>query len=346
MSLEKSIAAALAKQIKGSVPPSHTPLGSAKEEKITPPAEVLLSDDEVLFSSVFGYEPSFGDFAVKKVIPSSEWGHLVPEANPEYVPQKEEIAILVAGFMDGERTLLNGPTGSGKSTAIEYIAAKLGWPFIRVNMSADIESAALFGSLTAEGGATKWNDGPVAEACKAGAILLIDEWELMPSEIGMGMQRLLEDGGSLVLKEKPGSMSERTYVPHPNFRVVYAGNTTGLGDTTGHYIGTRPQNKATIGRFNSIVTLGYLDKTHEVAILEKKGIKPSTAGKMVDVANLIRSAFDQGSLSLTMSPRTLIAWGKKLQRIPSPKLAFMACYANALPDEEKTGAQILLDKVF
>jgi cobaltochelatase CobS len=346
MSLEKEIAAALQAQIKG-VPAHATPKMPAKAPSKPVAALSAMGEGEVAFSSVFGYMPSFGDFGVR-VLPvngNPDIAALVPKADPAYLPQKGIIEQLVLGFMCGDRTMLSGPTGSGKSSAIEYIGAMLRWPFIRVNMSADIESGALFGSLTAEGGATKWNDGPVAEAVKAGAILLIDEWELMPSEIGMGMQRILEDGGSLVIKEKPGTMADRTYIPHENFRIVYAGNTTGCGDATGHYIGTRPQNKATIGRFNNNVRLGYLDKAHEVGILTKRGTPELLAASMVEVASLVRNAFDQGAVSLTMSPRTLIAWAAKHAKMGDLKLSFALSYCNALSDDEQVGVWELFDKV-
>ena len=139
---------------------------------------ITLSDGQQLFSKVFGYKPSFGDFAVTVLSDSSdaEIARLVPSADADYVVQRNEAALLVAGIEDNDKSLLTGPTGSGKSSLVKYVCAKLNRPFIRINMSGDIESASLFGMLTASVGVgTEWKDGAITEACKYGAVCLVDE---------------------------------------------------------------------------------------------------------------------------------------------------------------------------
>ena len=271
---------------------------------------------------------------------------MVPSIDPDYVVQKDEAAILVAGIMDGDKSLITGPTGSGKSSLVRYVCAKMGWPFIRINMSGDVESAALFGTLVVEGGATVWRDGAITEACKAGAVCLVDEWELMPAEIAMGMQNLLEDGGYLYLKEKPGTSEQRTVIPHQNFRLVFAGNTVGQGDTTGAFTGVGVQNTATIDRFTSTVQLSYLDAKHEIAIITgKTGAPKEVVANMVKLATMVRNAYNSGKLGLTMSPRTLINWGRKMQRYGIQD-GFHVAFVQKLNEDDKVSVMEFYKKVF
>lgn len=310
---------------------------------------ITLSDGQKLFSKVFGYKPNFGDFAVTVLSDSSdaEIARLVPSADADYVVQRNEAALLVAGIEDNDKSLLTGPTGSGKSSLVKYVCAKLNRPFIRINMSGDIESASLFGMLTASVGVgTEWKDGAITEACKYGAVCLVDEWELMPPEIAMGMQNLLEDGGYLYLKEKPGTSADRTIVPDAHFRLVFAGNTVGQGDTTGAFSGVGIQNSATIDRFTNTIRLAYLDARHEVAIItSKSNIAKDVATKMVRVAGLVRNAYDQGKMGLTMSPRTLINWGRKCQRYDA-KYALQVAFTEKLTPDDVKSVQEFYVKVF
>jgi len=271
---------------------------------------------------------------------------MIPNVDADYVVQKEEAALLVAGLEDGDKTLLTGPTGSGKSSLIKYVCAKLNRPFIRVNMSGDVESASLFGTLVVRGGATEWEDGAVTEAAKHGAVCLIDEWELMPAEIAMGMQNLLEDGGYLYLKEKPGTSEDRTIVPHADFRLVFAGNTTGQGDTTGAFSGVGIQNSATIDRFTNTIRLGYLSQQHEIDIITSKtSVQADLATKMVRFANLVRQAYDSGKIGLTVSPRTLINWARKMNRYDS-QYALQVSFLEKLSMDDAKSVSELYVKVF
>jgi cobaltochelatase CobS subunit len=325
---------------------------AAPKAALTPPPTIVptivIPAGATKFSDVFGYVPSFGDFAVT-VLPTNsnpEVSRLVPSVDSDYVVQKDEAAALVAGIEDNDKTMLTGPTGSGKSSLVKFVCAKLNRPFIRINMSGDVESAALFGTLIVEGGATVWRDGAITEAVKYGAVCLVDEWELMPAEISMGMQNLLEDGGYLYLKEKPGTSADRTIIPHDDFRLVFAGNTVGQGDTSGAFNGVGVQNTATIDRFTNTIKLDYLHPDHEVSIITSRTSVPrEVARDMVKLAALVRSAYDKGSLGLTISPRTLINWGRKSARYGLPR-AFAVAFLQKLHDDDQKAVNEHYRKVF
>jgi len=325
--------------------------GAKAEEPVTAPvvtssAPKELAANQQMFSKVFGYKPKMGDFAVTIHKVEGDAVRFVPSIDPDYVVQKDECARLVAGIEDGDKTLITGPTGSGKSSLVKYVAAKLGLPFLRVNMSGDVQSDAVFGTMVVRGGATVWEDGVITEAVKLGALCLVDEWELMPAEITMGMQNLLEDGGYLYLKEKPGTSEERTIKPHDTFRLVFAGNTVGQGDTTGAFAGVGVQNTATIDRFTNTVKLGYLTASHEVDIITSKtSVDKSIAAQMVKLANLVRNAYNQQRLGLTMSPRTLINWGRKQSRY-SLAYALEVAFLEKLTDDDAKSVRELYTKVF
>ena len=340
------IQAHLNKKFAGAI--ADAPAPKAPPIEMPKPVAVVAAG-EVAFSTVFGFTPKCGDFGVLVCKPEDfdpSMARFIPKVDTSYVVQQDECVRMVAGIMDNDKTLITGPTGSGKSSLCKYVAAKLGRPFIRVNMTADIESGNLFGQQTVEGGAIVWHDGPVTEAAKHGAILLVDEWELMPSEVGMGMQNLLEDGGYLYLKEKPGSSDDRTVVPNNNFRLIYAGNTVGQGDITGKFAGAQVQNSATIDRFTNTIRLDYLSEAHEVAFIQSRcGLDKGVATNMVRLAAMIRAAYDEGKCGLTASPRLLINWGNKMKRYGNAE-AFDAAFLAKLNDEDKAGVQMLFNKVF
>lgn len=317
-----------------------------EEPKVKP---LVLKAGQVKYSDVFGVVPkNIPDFGFHKFsdIPKDYAWH-VPKADPDYVVQTEEAARLVSAIDDGDKVLMTGPTGSGKSSLIKYVCAKMGAPFIRINMSADAESSVLFGQMTAREGSTIWVDGPITEAVRNGGVVLIDEWELMPPEISMGLQNLLEDDGYLFLKEMPGTSEEKTIIPHKNFRIICAGNTVGQGDDSGGFSGTMVQNTATLDRFTTTIHLSYLEAKHEQAIITgKTGVKVALAKQMIKLADLVRSAYGQRAINLTMSPRTLINWGAKAEKYGNPAYAFRVAFYDKLRESDKKAVQELYNKVF
>jgi cobaltochelatase CobS len=346
VSLDEFVASAMNKYATAPAPYFEPSEGA---EPVAPVAPLVLKSGEEAYGKLFGGVPkNMRDFAVRKFSDvSEEMLHLIPKTDDKYVVQKEECARIVAAIMDNEKILVTGPTGSGKSSLIKYVCSLLGAPFIRINMSADAESSVLFGQLVVREGATVWEDGPITEAVRYGGVVLIDEWELMPPEISMGLQNLLEDDGYLFLKEKPGSAADKTFVPHKNFRLICAGNTVGQGDESGGFSGTMVQNSATLDRFTTTVCLDYLSKPHEMSIIRgKTKVSKPTAENMIKLASLIRSAYNQQQINLTMSPRTLLSWGNKIVRHDGNVwFAFTIAFYDKLRDSDKKVVKELFDKV-
>lgn len=345
--LDSFVASAMADYMSGAAKEAEAAVPAAPTTPVAPPKEKKVLKNG--FAAMFGGVPeSMSDFVVDvfKDVPEVVAYH-IPKVDDGYVVQQEEAARLVAAIMDNDKVLMTGPTGSGKSSLVKYVCAKLKAPFIRINMSADVESSALFGQLVVRDGATVWVDGPITEAVRHGCVVLIDEWELMPPEISMGLQNLLEDDGYLYLKEMPGTSEEKTIVPHTNFRIICGGNTVGQGDDTGGFSGTMVQNSATLDRFTTTIHLNYLSKEHECSIIEKRtGVGKKIATNMVKLATLIRSAYGQQQINLTMSPRTLINWGNKLKRHDNVALAFRIAFYDKLRESDKKAVAELFSKVF
>ena len=316
-----------------------------------PKPEIVLKSNQVLFSKLFGTAPSFGDFGVTVYKPDdvdSHVIHTIPDVDTSYVCQIEEAAKLCMAFEMNDKSLITGPTGSGKSSLVKYVCAKIGRPYIRINMTGDTESAHIFGTLAAESGSTVWKDGIATEAVKHGAVLVVDEWDFTPPEIMIGFQNLLEDGGYLQLKEMPGDSASTKIVPHVDFRMCCLGNTTGTGDDTGMYAGTTVQNGATLDRFGTTIVLDYLEKKHEQNVLKNccAGLDKAIASKMIDLAKLIRSANKQGQIFSTMSPRTLINWGKKVVMYGEPKYAFTVAFLDKQRTSDRDIIMEFYKKVF
>lgn len=333
----------------------ETPVSPAAPapEPAAPEPELVVGPGQEKFSKLAGKRlpKALRDFAVTIIdgatIPS-EVKAFIPAVNKAYNIQLDQAHAILMAWEMGEKVLITGPTGSGKSSLIEQCCALTGRPFVRVNMTGDIESAVLFGQLVVEGGATVWKDGPVTEAVKYGTVVLLDEWDVTPPEILFGLQWLFEENGKLFIKEMPGTSADKFLMPHPNFRLVCAGNTVGQGDDAGRFAGTNVQNNASIDRFQTTVVLDYLEPAHEVKILEDNvpGIERTFAQQMVQFAALVRTACNQGSINLTMSPRTLINWGKKSVKFGDKKRALLLSFGNKLRDSDRKIVGEFHQKVF
>jgi len=194
-------------------------------------AKVELKDSQRWLSEIIGSKLSVSeDFPVTSFADydwDSRISSFIPAINEAYVIDKELASNVLRAWELNEKVLCFGPTGAGKSSLIEQLCARTKRPFIRVNCTGDMDSSMIFGQLTAKDGSTHWVDGAVTEAVKYGAVLLVDEWELMPPEVGMGFQNLLEDGGYLFLKEMPGTSVDKMVMPHKDFRIVYADELSG-----------------------------------------------------------------------------------------------------------------------
>lgn len=358
--VKRAIREALEKRKIAGVAPVGEEVPDMEEELKTPPkeyerlAECVLGDDQVKFSTLLNLKTltAGNDFAVT-IYKTELWDEsirgFIPNIDPDYlIPVETASSILLAWELD-EKVLCYGPTGAGKSTLVEQLCALTKRPFIRINCTGDMDSSMIFGQLTAKDGSTVWVDGPVTEAVRHGAVFAWDEWDVTPPEIAMGLQWLLEDNGKLFLKEMPGTSQDKLVIPHKHFKLVAIGNTQGQGDDTGAHAGTNVQNSATLDRFGTAIYVDYLSHDAEENILKKKFSENPTVTEyiqpLVKVANLVRSAYRAGQLSLTMSPRTLISVCRKVAVGRSLQEALANVYLNKLSGVQAKVAKELVVKI-
>jgi cobaltochelatase CobS len=236
----------------------------------------------------------------------------VPSINSYYRPNLEALSQLAYAIEDTDTpSLLTGLPSVGKSSLVEYFCALTNRPFYRFNYNGTMDSSSLLGTQKATAGSTEWHDGMITEAIKVpDAVLLHDEWTFAPAEVIAAMQYLLERNGKLILADKPGTVADKTVYPAQGMRMVFADNTRGNGDTTGRFVGTQPQNSATIDRIGTFIEVNFLSENDEIAML--KGMYPQATDRLlksyVQVANLSRNAYTQGNVSTIMSLRVLSSW--------------------------------------
>ena len=245
----------------------------------------------------------------------SERSEHVPEIDQDYLFNKETTLAILAGFAHNRRVMITGYHGTGKSTHIEQVAARLNWPCIRINLDSHISRIDLIGKdaiVLREGKqVTEFKEGILPWAYQHNVALVFDEYDAGRPDVMFVIQRILEASGKLTLLDQ-----SRVIRPHQAFRLFATANTVGLGDTTGLYHGTQQINQAQMDRWSIVSALNYLPHTEEVGIVLAKNKSYDTdKGKkiianMVRVADLTRNAFMQGDLSTVMSPRTVITWAQ------------------------------------
>src|SRR5687767_5007618 len=243
----------------------------------------------------------------------------VPEIDSDYVFDRATTLAILAGFARNRRVIVTGYHGTGKSTHIEQVAARLNWPMVRVNLDAHISRIDLIGKdaiVLREGKqVTEFREGMLPWALQRPIALVFDEYDAGRPDVMFVIQRVLEQSGKLTLLDQ-----NRVIRPNPNFRLFATTNTIGLGDTTGLYHGTQQINQGQMDRWSIVTTLNYL--SHEVEqeiVLVKAGPGyNNTEGKrtiaaMVRVADMTRNAFMNGDISTVMSPRTVITWAQNAE---------------------------------
>nr|MBP9697495.1 AAA family ATPase [Thermomonas sp.] len=254
--------------------------------------------------------------------------------NPEVT-----LAIL-AGFTRDRRVMLQGMHGTGKSTHIEQVAARLNWPCVRVNLDGHISRLDLVGkdAIVLRDGlqVTEFQEGIVPWALQRPVALIFDEYDAGRPDVMFVIQRILERDGKFTLLDQ-----NRVIRPHPSFRLFATSNTVGLGNLSGMYHGTQMLNHAQIDRWNIVATLNYLSPQEEAAIvLARVPGKDTEPGRklidsMVALANLTRKGFAAGDLSTLMSPRTVITWAENCEIFRDPVLAFRLSFLNKCDDAER-----------
>jgi cobaltochelatase CobS len=290
--------------------------------------------EEISVREVFGVDT---DMPVKKFEERSE---RVPEIDPTYKFDPETTLAILAGFSHNRRVIIQGYHGTGKSTHIEQVAARLNWPCVRVNLDSHISRIDLIGkdAIKLRDGmqVTEFQEGILPAALRTNTAIVFDEYDAGRADVMFVIQRVLEHDGKLTLMDQ-----NEVITPHPSFRLFATSNTVGLGDTTGLYHGTQQINQAQMDRWSLVATLNYLSHDAESAIvLSKNPIYNTDAGRkqisqMVTVADLTRTAFMNGDLSTVMSPRTVINWAQNATIFRNVGYAFRLSFLNKCDELER-----------
>jgi len=265
----------------------------------------------------------------------------VPDFDPDYLFDRETTLAILAGFARNRRVMVTGYHGTGKSTHIEQVAARLNWPCVRVNLDSHISRIALVGkdAIVLKDGkqVTEFRDGILPWALQNNVALCFDEYDAGRPDVMFVIQRVLEVSGRLTLLDQ-----NRVIRPHPAFRLFSTANTVGLGDTSGLYHGTQQINQGQMDRWSIVCTLNYLPHDKEADIVRAK-VKSydktkegrDTVSKMVRIADLTRNAFMAGDLSTVMSPRTVITWAENAEIFGDIGFAFRLTFLNKCDELER-----------
>lgn len=275
----------------------------------------------------------------------------VPDLDPTYKFDPDTTMAILAGFAYNRRVMIQGYHGTGKSTHIEQVAARLNWPTVRVNLDSHVSRIDLIGKdaikLVDGKQVTMFQEGILPWALRNPAAIIFDEYDAGRADVMFVIQRVLEAEGKLTLLDQ-----NEVITPNPYFRLFATANTVGLGDTTGLYHGTQQINQGQMDRWSLVATLNYLSHDAETAIVlskvphynNEKGRK--TISSMVHVANLTRTAFMHGDLSTVMSPRTVIAWAQNAEIFRSVGYAFRLTFLNKCDELERSTVAEFYQRLF
>jgi cobaltochelatase CobS len=290
--------------------------------------------EDISVSEVFGIETKM---IVKGFAGRTE---RVPDIDPTYKFDPDTTLAILAGFSHNRRVMIQGYHGTGKSTHIEQVAARLNWPCVRVNLDSHISRIDLIGkdAIKLRDGVqvTEFHEGILPWALRNPTAIVFDEYDAGRADVMFVIQRVLEADGKLTLLDQ-----NEVITPNPYFRLFATSNTVGLGDTTGLYHGTQQINQGQMDRWSLVATLNYLSHDAETQIVlsknpvfnNDKGRK--TIGQMVTVADLSRTAFMNGELSTVMSPRTVITWAQNSTIFGDIGYAFRLTFLNKCDELER-----------
>ena len=279
-------------------------------------------------------------------------GEHVPDLDPDYLFDRDTTLAILAGFARNRRVIVTGYHGTGKSTHIEQVAARLNWPCVRINLDSHVSRIDLVGkdAIVLKDGKqiTEFRDGMLPWAYQRNVALVFDEYDAGRPDVMFVIQRVLESSGRLTLLDQ-----SRVIRPHAAFRLFATANTVGLGDTSGLYHGTQQINQAQMDRWSIVTTLNYLPHDEEVNIVLAKakhyqGTKEGRdiVSKMVRVADLTRNAFIGGDLSTVMSPRTVITWAENADIFKDVGFAFRLTFLNKCDELERALVAEFYQKCF
>ena len=292
-------------------------------------------DAKIDVAKVFNID---SDLVVRGYKDKTDW---VPQVDESYVFDKDTTLSILAGFEHNRRVMVQGFHGTGKSTHIEQIAARLNWPCVRINLDSHISRIDLLGK-----DAIKLNDGKQITEFQEGLLpwsiqnpvaLVFDEYDAGRPDVMFVIQRILEVEGKLTLLDQ-----NKILEPHSSFRLFATTNTVGLGDMTGLYHGTQQINQVQMDRWHILATLNYLDPDQEFKVVMSKlnnlkGIKnQDTVKNMIKLANLTRAGFSNGDISTLMSPRTVISWGQNFKIFKDIVSSFKLTFLNKCDEVERS----------
>jgi cobaltochelatase CobS len=292
-------------------------------------------DMEVAVREVFGIDVDM------KVPGFSARAEHVPEIDRSYRFDRDTTLAILAGFAHNRRVMVQGYHGTGKSTHIEQVAARLNWPCIRINLDSHISRIDLIGkdAIVLKDGkqVTEFREGILPWALQHPCALVFDEYDAGRPDVMFVIQRVLEVEGKLTLLDQ-----NKVIRPHACFRLFATANTVGLGDTTGLYHGTQQINQGQMDRWSIVATLNYLPHAQETAIvMAKLGLDEKDAKlkrrteAMVALADLTRAGFIAGDISTVMSPRTVITWAENAKIFGDIGFAFRLTFLNKCDEAER-----------
>lgn len=256
----------------------------------------------------------------------------VPDVDQKFAFDAEMGKSVLSSLIDNDRMLLVGPTGSGKSSLIAQIAARLNWPLRRINLHGETSVSDFIGQHKARGGEVFFQYGILPAAMREGHILVLDELDAATPEILFVLQGVLEDGGTLTIPDNGGEI----IVPHPDFRLVATANTLGLGDEDGLYTGTSVLNASHLDRWSTVFQIGYLAGKDEAAVIRDKipGLNAALVDGFVSLATAVRKAVEEEQLYMTFSTRRLLALARKTRSLGLDR-ALEVTVLNKLPKTDR-----------
>lgn len=309
---------------------------SAESADLIPTSAISVPDLEVSAREVFGIDSDI------KVPAFSIRTEHVPEIDTSYRFDHDTTLAILAGFAFNRRVMVQGFHGTGKSSHVEQIAARLNWPCVRINLDSHVSRIDLIGkdAIVLKDGqqVTEFREGLLPWCLQHPCALVFDEYDAGRPDVMFVIQRVLEVDGNLTLLDQ-----NRVIRPNPFFRLFATANTVGLGDTTGLYHGTQQINQGQMDRWNIVTSLNYLPHEQEVAIVTSKlsiadddKKMRQTIDNMVALAGLTRSGFMAGDISTVMSPRTVIAWAENLRIFGDLAFAFRVTFLNKCDEAERS----------
>jgi cobaltochelatase CobS len=275
----------------------------------------------------------------------------VPALDARYRFDPDTTLAVLAGFTHNRRVMVQGFHGTGKSTHIEQIAARLNWPCVRINLDGHVSRIDLIGkdaiTIRDHVQVTEFREGILPWALQRSVALVLDEYDAGRPDVMFVLQRVLESEGKLTLLDQ-----SRVLTPHPAFRLFATANTVGLGDASGLYYGTQPINQGQMDRWQIVCTLNYLAPETEIAIVlarvpdYQSDLGRAAVARMVALAGLTRAAFAAGELSTVMSPRTVINWAENAAIFGQVERSFRLTFLNRCDEAERTLVAELYQRCF